>query len=179
METWTASISGTHGAARPTRHSQPALVLRHGPRALRVSIGIVFLWFGVLKFFPSVSPAEEIAIRTLRALSFDLVPGPALLLGLAVFETALGACFILGLFQRIALPLLILHMLGTATPFLLFPTELFARAFVPTFLGQYIVKNIVIVCAALVLRADGRPRDRYDVRLTGSSLLSDGEPRSV
>jgi hypothetical protein len=42
---------------------------RHGPVLLRVSSGIVFLWFGILKFFPSVSPAEELAIRTIDVLS--------------------------------------------------------------------------------------------------------------
>jgi uncharacterized membrane protein YphA (DoxX/SURF4 family) len=40
---------------------------RYGPMLLRVSLGIVFLWFGILKFFPSASPAEELASRTIWA----------------------------------------------------------------------------------------------------------------
>jgi len=46
-----------------------AISVHYGPTALRLSIGLVFLWFGVLKFFPSVSPAEDIAVKTLTALT--------------------------------------------------------------------------------------------------------------
>jgi uncharacterized membrane protein YphA (DoxX/SURF4 family) len=126
---------------------------RHGPLVLRVSIGVVFLWFGVLKFFPAVSPAEELALRTLTTLTFELVPARALLIGLAIFESAIGVCFVTGFGRRFALPLLVAHMLGTGLPFLMFPGQLFQGSmFVPTFLGQYIVKNIIIVSAALVLQ---------------------------
>jgi uncharacterized membrane protein YphA (DoxX/SURF4 family) len=124
---------------------------RHGPRALRLSIGLVFAWFGVLKFFPSVSPAEQIAVDTLTQLTLSLVPGRALLLGLALFETGLGVCFMLGLYRRLALLLLIAHMCGTALPFFMFPAQLFSHVLVPTFLGQYILKNMIIVSAALAL----------------------------
>jgi uncharacterized membrane protein YphA (DoxX/SURF4 family) len=124
---------------------------RHGPRALRLSIGLVFTWFGALKFFPSVSSAEQIAVQTLTTLTLGLVPGQNLLFGLAAFETALGVCFVLGLYRRFALLLLIAHMCGTAMPFFMFPSELFSQLFVPTFLGQYILKNMIIVSAALAL----------------------------
>lgn len=129
-----------------------ALSHRLGPPALRISIGIVFLWFGVLKFFPSVSPAEEIAVETLTRLTLGLVPGRALMLGLAVFETTIGACFVAGAYRKFAVPLLAAHMLGTALPFLMFPGQLFDHnPLVPTFLGQYILKNIIIVGAAATL----------------------------
>lgn len=134
-----------------------AISRRYGPAALRVSIGIVMVWFGVLKFFPNASPAEDIAVQTLSALTFGSLAGRTLLLGLAVFETLLGACFLAGLFPRIALPLLLVHMLGTALPFVLFPEQLFSHhLLVPTFLGQYIVKNIIIVSAAIVLKRQWR-----------------------
>jgi uncharacterized membrane protein YphA (DoxX/SURF4 family) len=124
---------------------------RQGPRALRLSIGFVFAWFGVLKFFPSVSPAEQIAVDTLTQLTLSLIPGRALLFGLALFETGLGVCFVLGLYRRLALLMLIAHMCGTALPFFMFPAQLFSHVFVPTFLGQYILKNMIIVSAALAL----------------------------
>jgi len=134
------------------RHRLDAVSHRYGPLALRLSIGIVFLWFGVLKFFPSVSPAEAIAIETLTTLTLGLVPSRALLFGLAAFETAIGACFVAGAYRRVALLLLMAHMLGTGLPFLMFPGQLFNDSvLVPTFLGQYILKNIIIVSASLVL----------------------------
>jgi uncharacterized membrane protein YphA (DoxX/SURF4 family) len=114
-----------------------AISVHYGPTALRLSIGLVFLWFGVLKFFPSVSPAEDIAVKTLTALTLGAIPGDVLLLGLALFETALGACFVAGIYPRIVLPLLFAHMLGTGLPFLFFPAQLYNHnLFMPTFLGQ-------------------------------------------
>jgi len=47
---------------------------RDGVILLRASLGIVFLWFGVLKFFPNLSPAQGLATRTMDALTFGMVP---------------------------------------------------------------------------------------------------------
>jgi hypothetical protein len=62
----------------------------HGPLFLRVSLGIVFLWFGILKFFPSVSPAEELATRTIDVLSGGLIPAAVSLPLLAGWESLIG-----------------------------------------------------------------------------------------
>ena len=51
------------------------LSARHGVTLLRLSIGLVFLWFGVLKLFPGLSPAQDLAARTIGALTLGLVPG--------------------------------------------------------------------------------------------------------
>ena len=37
----------------------------NGVLILRVSLGVVFLWFGFLKFFPGVSPAQNLAGDTI------------------------------------------------------------------------------------------------------------------
>ena len=111
-----------------------------------VCIGIVYLWFGMLKFFPGVSPAETIALDTISELTFGiLTPGLAIIL-LAIWETAIGVLLILGLFNRAALNLAIVHMVLTFTPFLFFPELTFTTApFGLTLLGQYIIKNIVFL----------------------------------
>jgi uncharacterized membrane protein YphA (DoxX/SURF4 family) len=129
------------------------MIDRNAVTALRVSIGVIFLWFGVLKFFPSLSPAEPLASETLAILTLGIVPSRIALLFLAAFECGIGLCFVTGTFARYALPLLCCHMLGTALPFLFFPTQLFVRfPFVPSFEGQYIMKNLIIVSAALTIR---------------------------
>lgn len=46
----------------------------YGITLLRLSVGLVFLWFGFLKFIPGLSPAEELATKTVDGLSFGLVP---------------------------------------------------------------------------------------------------------
>jgi len=130
---------------------------RHGILLLRVGLGVVFFWFGVLKFFPSMSPGEDLAGRTIDALTFGLVPPQVSLLLLAATETLIGLGLISGLCLRATLLVLLLQMLGTLTPLVLFPALTFAHApYAPTLEGQYILKNIVLVAAALTIGATVR-----------------------
>jgi hypothetical protein len=69
-----------------------------------------------------------------------------------VLETAIGVGLVSGCWLRVTLLLLLGQMAGTVTPLLLFPHETFTSVpFAPTLEGQYIIKNIVLVSAALVL----------------------------
>lgn len=130
---------------------------RYGIVFLRVSIGVVFFWFGVLKFFPNLSPAQDLAARTIETLTFGLVTPEIALPVLALWECVIGIGLITGKFMRATLLLLVLQMLGTVTPLFLFPQETWTVFPVaPTLEGQYIIKNIVIVSAALVLGATVR-----------------------
>lgn len=119
---------------------------------LRVSIGIIYALFGVLKFFPNYSPAEPLAINTIEALSFGMLAGNSALLSLAVFETGLGLCIIFQYRLRLTIYLTIGHMLGTFLPLVFFPDQVFtALPLSLSLVGQYIIKNFVIVGALLVL----------------------------
>ncbi len=130
---------------------------RLGLLLLRVSLGIVFFWFGVLKFFPGMSPAQDLAIRTIGILTFGAIPPETSLLLLATWECVVGLGLIFGLFMRATLLLLLLQMIGTMTPLVFFPHEVFTRIpYAPTLEGQYIIKNIVLVSAGLVLGATVR-----------------------
>jgi uncharacterized membrane protein YphA (DoxX/SURF4 family) len=133
---------------------------RYGVVALRVSLGIVFFWFGVLKFFPGLSPAQDLATRTIETLTFGLLPPNVSIPILAAWECLIGLGLITGLFMRATLLLLLLQMLGTVTPLFFFPAETFTRVpYAPTLEGQYIIKNIVLVTAGLVLGATVRGGD--------------------
>ena len=57
---------------------------------LALSIGLTYLWFGLLKFFPGLSPAEDLAQNTIDTLSFGLIPAELSLIFLAIWETAIG-----------------------------------------------------------------------------------------
>lgn len=130
---------------------------RHAITMLRVSIGIVFLWFGVLKFFPGMSPAQDLAARTIQALSFGRMTPDVSVPFLATFETLIGLGLLSGRFLRPTLLLLLLQMAGTVTPLALFPKETFTLfPFAPTLEGQYIIKNIVLVSAAILIGATVR-----------------------
>ena len=124
---------------------------------LRVALGIVFLWFGVLKFFPDLSPAEMLAARTIEALTFGAITPDLALPILATWETLIGVGLIIGRWLRAVLFLLVAQMIGTFSPLVLFPTETFTIfPFVPTLEGQYIIKNVVLVAAAMVVGATVR-----------------------
>ena len=124
---------------------------------LRVSLGIIFLWFGVLKFFPGLSPAQDLAARTIEQLSFGIVQPSVSLPVLAAWECLIGIGLISGRFLRATLLLLFVQMLGTMTPLVLFPAETFTVfPIAPTLEGQYIIKNIVLVSAAMVVGATVR-----------------------
>lgn len=130
---------------------------RNGVLLLRVGLGIVFLWFGALKFFPGLSPAQDLATRTLDILSFGLIPASVAIPMLAAWECLIGVGLIFGLFMRATLFLLFMQMVGTVTPLFLFPSEAFTRIpYAPTLEGQYIIKNLVLVGAGIVIGATVR-----------------------
>jgi len=143
---------------------------RHAITLLRVSTAVIFLWFGVLKFFPGLSPAQDLAARTIYALSFGLVPPPVSVPLLAALETTIGLGLLTGRFLRATLLLLLLQMAGTVTPLVLFPSETFTVIpIAPTLEGQYIIKNIVLVSAAILIGATVR----------GGMLIADPEAARV
>jgi uncharacterized membrane protein YkgB len=133
------------------------LMADHGLTLLRLALGIVFFWFGVLKFFPGASPAEQLAGQTIETLTGGLVPAATALPFLATWEVAIGIGLFVGRWMRAVLLLLFVQMLGTITPLFLFPTKTFTIfPIAPTLEGQYIIKNIVLVSAAIVLGATVR-----------------------
>lgn len=128
-----------------------------GIMLLRISIGIIFLWFGVLKFFPGLSPAESLAIDTIKLLTFGLVPEYMIIYSLASWETLIGIGLVFNLLMRETLLLLYLQMLGTLSPIFLFPNEVFTQfPYALTLEGQYIFKNMVVISAGIVLGATVR-----------------------
>jgi uncharacterized membrane protein YphA (DoxX/SURF4 family) len=117
----------------------------------------VFLWFGALKFFPELSPAEDLATRTINQLTFGLISEDIALMILATWECLIGLGLILGVFLRATLLLLFVQMLGTITPIFFFPNEVFTRfPYALTLEGQYIIKNIVLISAGIVIGATVR-----------------------
>ncbi len=129
----------------------------HGIQILRISMGIIFFWFGMLKFFEGLSPAESMAIRTIDILTFGLVGPDLVRFGLATWEVLIGIGLIFRLFLRETLLLMYLQMLGTLTPIVLLPQEVFTRfPYGLTLEGQYIFKNLVVIAAGLVIGATVR-----------------------
>lgn len=124
---------------------------------LRLAIGIIFIWFGAVKFLKDMSPAETLAIKTIDKLTFQLLTDDIIRIGLAIFEVMIGLGLMFRLFLRTTIIILFLHMLGTFTPLFFFPDEIFYRfPYSLTLEGQYIIKNIVIIAAGMVIGATVR-----------------------
>lgn len=132
-------------------------MVSNGLLLLRLSIGIIFFWFGFLKFFEGLSPAEELATRTIRTITFGLLSDKVIIYSLATWEVLIGAGLIFKIFLRETLLLLYLQMIGTFLPVFLFPQDVFhVFPYSFTLEGQYIVKNIVLLSAGIVLGATVR-----------------------
>jgi uncharacterized membrane protein YphA (DoxX/SURF4 family) len=124
-------------------------------RLMRISMGIVYLWFGALKYFPNASPADQLAKDTISVITFGLIPGSVSIILLAIWETVLGSLLILGVWRRVVYYFLLLHLACTFVPLFAFVDLSFTSPpVVFTLVGQYIVKNLVFVCAAFVLNND-------------------------
>lgn len=119
---------------------------------LRIGMGLVFLGFGVLKFFPGVSPIEELATRTTTSLTFGLLSGHPAMDFVAGLECIIGLCFLTGRLLRVGVWLMAAQMIGAMSPLLLVPGELFPGPLhAPTLAAQYIIKDIILVAAGMVI----------------------------
>jgi len=129
-------------------------LVAHSIALLRMSLGAVFLGFGALKLFPGVSPAESLVVATTNILTFGLVPGPVALACVAVLECVIGACLISGRALRAAVSLLAVQLVGILSPVVLLAARLFdGPHHAPTLEGQYVLKDIILVTATLVIAA--------------------------
>ena len=128
---------------------------------IALSIGIVYLWFGLLKFFPNISPAEELARNTVDRLTFGLIPPNISFILLAIWETVIGLLLILNMLKRFTIVLALVHMVCTFTPLFFFPEVTFTEIpFSLTLTGQYIIKNVIIIGALVMLLIEHRKSPR-------------------
>lgn len=124
----------------------------HGRRILRYALALIFIWFGALKLLDA-SPANDLIRRTIYWLPPDLF-----LPILGWWEVAIGVCLLFRPLLRIGLILLFLQMPGTFLPLIVVPEQCFEKfPFVLTIEGQYIVKNLVLIGAALVVGGTVHP----------------------
>ena len=133
--------------------SATRLLARYSLTILRITVGIVFVWFGALKFFPGMSPAEHLIRESITFLPMNLF-----LPFLAALECTIGVCYILGgKFLRIAVILMLGQMAGAMSPLVLRPDLIWVKfPFIWSLEGQYVFKDIVLVSVALVIGATVR-----------------------
>ena len=142
------------------RHAEQWIVRRLAHSGLfvtRVALGIIFLWFGAMKFAPVVLPIDQLAESTLTTLTFHLFLPETCLHVLAAVECLIGIGLIAKKFLHLTVALLFLQMLGTFTPLILLRNETWVNfPFIPSFEGQYIIKNLVLITSGIIVGATVR-----------------------
>ncbi len=124
---------------------------RWGMTAMRYSLAVIFIWFGLLKPF-GMSPAEGLLMATVDWMPLLSPRGWLHVIGW--WEVLIGITFLFRATIRLAIALLAMQMLGTFMPLVLLPEVSFQEGRLPyalTLEGQYIVKNLLIISAALVI----------------------------
>ncbi len=124
----------------------------YGIKALRFSLAIVFIWFGMLKIV-NYSPATALVTETVYWFNPSwFIPF------LGWWEVVIGFCFLSRRLIRVGIALLLPQMIGTFLPLVLLPQITFQQGnyLLPTLEGQYIIKNLVIIAAAMVIGATVR-----------------------
>ncbi len=136
------------------------LMGRWGILTLRISLGIIFIWFGVLKPL-GLSPAEPLVIATVRWL--PLFDAEVWVIIIGWWEVAIGTAFLFRRTIRVAIALLALQMVGTFMPLILLPAVTFQAGHLPygpTMEGQYIIKNLLIISGARVVGGTVRKSEK-------------------
>ena len=114
---------------------------------LRYSLGLIYIWFGILKPF-GLSPAQELVENTVYW--FDNPKTFVPILGW--WEVVIGLTMCIKPLIRVSIFLLFIQMPGTFLPLILLPEVCFNNfPFGLTLEGQYIIKNLIIISAALVV----------------------------
>ena len=124
----------------------------------RVSLAIVFVWFGGLKvlgFSPASALVQGLFNQTITFVAFDTFYA-----FFAWFEVLIGVLFLIPKLTRVVIPLLFIHMITTFGPLVLLPTETWDGFMIPTLTGQYIIKNVVIIAIAMGIAARLHPMQK-------------------
>lgn len=119
---------------------------KHSITVMRIALALVYIWFGALKIF-GMSPAGELVEETVYWFRPE------------IFVPVLGICEVLiglGLLIKKCIPytilLLLLHMCATLFPVFILQNVCFDTfPYCPTLIGQYIIKNVVLIAGALVV----------------------------
>lgn len=147
----------TVGAVRRVEDFVAGVAQRYGAAALRVTLAMTFVWFGALKVTGD-TPVGDFVARTV-----DWIPGVSaswFVPVLGVVEVLLGIALLFGRGSRVVLPVLFAHLAGTFLALVTQPAVTFqdGNPLMLTTEGEFVIKNLVLLSAVLVLYGVRRPR---------------------
>lgn len=122
----------------------------------RIALAIIFVWFGALKVI-ALSPANGLVGMLLDQTFLSFIPYDVFLVAFGMVEVCIGLLFLIPKLERIAILLLLIHMVTTVLPLFLLPSVAWQMPFVPTLEGQYILKNAALIALAFGIGAHLHP----------------------
>jgi putative oxidoreductase len=129
------------------------LLDRASPMLLRISLGIVFVWFGALKL------AGASAVGGLVAATVPFLDSAWFVPVLGVVEIVIGLAFATGRLLQVVVPVFAAHMAGTSLVLITLPNVAFegGNPLLLTAVGEFVVKNLVLLMAGLVVASGLKP----------------------
>lgn len=124
----------------------------------RVGIFVIYFWFGLLKVIDA-SPASPL-VQTLFEETINFMPFSVFLVMFGIFEMLIGVLFLIKSFERVVMPLLLIHMVMTFMPLVMVRAATWSGFLIPTLEGQYIIKNLVLIATAVGIVAHLKPMKR-------------------
>lgn len=128
----------------------------YGYTLARISFFIVFFWFGILKVF-LISPAGPLVTELLTNTFLKFIPENTFMILFGLFEVAVGILVMIPKLERITFAVMGFHLFTTALPLGILPAITWDGIFVPTLIGQYILKNLVLLTLGMLLFAHIKP----------------------
>ncbi|MFA6432719.1 MAG: hypothetical protein WCV82_02780 [Candidatus Paceibacterota bacterium] len=122
----------------------------------RFGLFVVFFWFGALKVIGQ-SPAGPLVEDLFNHTFPPIMTFGAFIVLFGLFECLIGLLFLIPGTERVVIPLLLIHMVTTVMPLFAIPTATWSGLMVPTLEGQYIIKNLLIIAAAVGIAAHLHP----------------------
>ncbi|MCK5060004.1 MAG: hypothetical protein KAR00_02580 [Candidatus Pacebacteria bacterium] len=126
----------------------------------RLALFVVYFWFGILKIIGRgyTNPLiENLMEQTLPFMTFS-----SFIIGFSIYEVIIGILFLIPKWTRLAIFLLLPHIIIMVFPLFLIPEVMWEANFIPTLEGQYIIKNLLVIALAISLAARLTPL-RYSV----------------
>ncbi|TDV57929.1 DoxX family protein [Actinophytocola oryzae] len=150
----TATPTVRHRVAAPRSSAAVHWLLDHSAPILRVTVGVVFVWFGALKI-TGYSPVNDLVAATV-----PFLPASWLVPALGVFEVLAGTALVTGIRVGLVTALTTLHLLGTFLVLAIRPEASFRNGnpLLLTTQGEFVVKNLVLVAAGFVIAQHHRRR---------------------
>lgn len=132
---------------------------QHGIVLGRIALFIIFFWFGILKVF-LLSPAGPLVNELLVNTFLKFIEPDTFQIGFGVFEVIIGIMILFPKIERITFLVMGLHLITTALPLFLLTATTWSAMFVPTLVGQYIIKNLALLSLGILLLVSIKPMSK-------------------